>query len=150
MARTIKRKSQVPDDLILIARNYALNRAMRERAEKEEGKYKKELMTVLDDSGQVIEGGHKVIDLEEPIPLGKKVMIGMKRQRRAPQTLNQDRAEEFLKNKGLYEKCIYTVTVLNEDAILGLNFSNEITDVELKALYDESETFAFYPIYEDD
>ena len=147
MARMIARRKP-PEELMPLAVNYAQNRGLRERAEGEEKKYKDQLMAILTETGQEVEGGHKVIDLPESVPLGKKVMVGMKRQRRASQLMAEDRAEKYLKQKGLWEQCTTTITVINEDAILALNFSGEITDKDLKALYDEKETFAFYPMYE--
>lgn len=150
MARTIKRSSTLPDDLMPIAVNYAQNRGLRERAEAEEGKYKKRLMDILAEVGVPVEGGHQVLDLPAEVPMGKKVMVGIKRQRRAGQSLAQDRAEAYLKAKKLWDECTTTITVINEDAILAANFAGRITDVDLKALYDEKETFAFYPVYEGD
>lgn len=149
MVRSIKRR-EPPDTLMPLAVDYAKNRTLRELAEAQEGKLKIKLMTMLDDFGQPIEGGHKIIELPDAVPLGKKMMTGMKRQRRAGQSLAQDRAEKFLRDKGLWDKCTTVVTVINEDAILAANFAGEITDVDLKRLYDEKETFAFYPMYEGD
>ncbi len=149
MARSIKRR-ELPDQLMPIASDYAQNRTLREIAEGKETKLKGQLMQMLDDVGYPVEGGHKVIELPEPLPLGKKTMVGMKRQRRAGQSLSQDRAEAFLKSKKLWDQCTTTVTVINEDAILALNFSGQITDVDLKKLYDEKESFAFYPMFEGD
>lgn len=147
MTRRIKRN---PDkDLMPLVRNYASNRALRERAEKAEGEYKKELMEILAAQGEDQEGGHKIIPLPEPVPLGKRAMVGIQRQRRAPQSLSEERAEEYLRAKGLWEACTTQVTVLNEDAILALNFTGGIPDTELQALYDVRETFAFYPVYDD-
>lgn len=147
--RTIKRR-EPPNELMPMAVDYAQNRTLREWAEAKEKKLKDRLMVMLDEFGQSIEGGHKVIELPSAVALGSKKMTGMKRQRRAGQSLAQDRAEKFLRDNGLWEKCTTTITVINEDEILALNFIGEITDVDLKALYDEKEMFAFYPIYEGD
>jgi hypothetical protein len=147
MTRRIKRN---PDkDLMPLARNYASNRALRERAEKAEGEFKKELMEILAAQGEEQEGGHKIILLPEGVPLGRKTMVGIQRQRRAPTTLSEERAEEYLKSKKLWEACTTQITVLNEEAMLALNFTGRIPDTELQALYDVKETFAFYPVYED-
>ena len=71
-----------------------------------------------------------------PIP---KQVTGIKRQKRVSQSLNEDRTLALLKDKGLLDQCTEVVVVLNEDAILAANYSEDITDDELKALYDENE-----------
>lgn len=153
MARKISRfngQVEAPEEGVLmpLATHYALNRELRERAEKVEGDYKKQLMAILVEEGEDQEGGHKFMPLPESVPLGKKNMTGIKRMRRAGQSLNEDRTEEYLRAQGLYEACTTQVTVINEDAILALNFQGKVTDKDLKALYDEKESFAFYPVYE--
>ena len=146
-----------PGDFLHTLRDYLGNRSLRERSEYHEGKLKKELMVTLEHEGELQEGGHRVIELDEPEeffavkegnPIPKHV-TGIKRQRRGSQSLNEDRTMALLKEKGLLDQCTEVVIVLNEDAILAANYSEQITDDELAELYDESETFAFYLITED-
>jgi hypothetical protein len=106
--------------------------------------------TVLPAQGVTDERGHSWIMFEsEPIedPSGKGSIIGIKRERRAPKTLNSERAEQFLRRKGLWQQCTeeVTTTMINEDAILAAAFAKTITEDELQALYDVKETFAFLP-----
>jgi hypothetical protein len=147
MARVI-RKGPL-SDLIPTVRNYAHNRVFRERAASEEERYKKTLMELLANYGTESEEKHRTLTLPEPVEMGSKTIYAIKRQRRVGQSLNEDRATDFLKANGLYDECTVTYTVLNEDAILALNFSDKISDKDLKALYDEKETFAFIPITEE-
>ena len=41
-------------------------------------------------------------------------------------------------------ECTVTHTEIDEDAILAANFEGRITDEEMAALWDKSESFAFY------
>jgi hypothetical protein len=41
-----------------------------------------------------------------------------------------------------------TITEIDEDALLALNFSGELSDEEIRALYNIKETYAFVPIKE--
>jgi hypothetical protein len=124
------------------AKNYALNRSLREKAEAEEGRLKKDLLNILAEQ-EADEGGHTAKeDLEYPLQIGKKLVAGFKRQRRLSKRLNEDRATLFLDSKGLLQECQTTYTVLDEDRILAIAFQGKITDKELNELYDESETFA--------
>ena len=106
--------------------------------------------TVLPAEGATDDNGHSWIMFEEdPIedPSGKGNVVGIKRQRSAPKTLNLDRAEEFLRKKGLWDECTETVTqvLINEDAILARTFDKTITEDELQDLYDVKEVFSFIP-----
>jgi hypothetical protein len=106
--------------------------------------------TVLPAEGNTDEKGNSWIMFDgEPIedPAGKGDVIGIKRERRAPKTLNLERAEQFLRRKKLWDQCTETVTVtnINEDAILAAAFAKTITEDELASLYDTKETFAFIP-----
>ena len=114
-------------------------------------------MLHLEREGTLEGDGHRVIELDEPeeyfaVKNGKpipKTVTGIKRQRRVSQPLNEERTMAMLKEKGLLDQCTEVVVVLNEDAILAANYSEEISDEELAACYDENESFAFYLITED-
>ena len=144
-------------DLLFTLRDYLTNRSLRERSEFHEGKLKKELMQHLESEGVPEGEGHRVIELDAPeeyfaVKNGQpqpKQVTGIKRQRRVSNTLNEERTMALLKRKDLLDQCTEVVVVLNEDAILAANYGEQITDDELAALYDESETFAFYLITED-
>src|SRR5215831_16652302 len=74
--------------------------------------------TVLPQQGEADDHGHRWIMWENdplPDPAGKGEVIGIKRQRSAPKSLNVERAMEFLRRKGLLEQCTETVEMLNED-----------------------------------
>lgn len=150
--RTIPRKSTLSlDDTVT---EYLMNRSMRERSAYHEDSLKKKLMGELEAHGALAKGGHRTLDLAAPqdftsYKAGKpqpKTITGIERKRRESQTLNEERTLALLKEKGLLDQCTEVVVVINEDAVLAANFSGDLPDDELKALYDESETFAFYLI----
>jgi hypothetical protein len=144
-------------DLVHTLRDYLGNRSLRERSEYHEGKLKKELLSHLETEGALQEGGHRIIELDEPeeyfaVKEGKpipKLVNGIERKRRVSQSLNEDRTLAMLKEKGLLDQCTEVIVVLNEDAILAANYAGDIEDEELVELYDENESFAFYLITED-
>jgi len=149
--RTIRRRKTV--DVEPLVHHYIINRMARERAEKEEGRDKKELMTILERQGEKSEEGHRSLPLPEPHPYvtaagEEKSVIGIQRQRRVTQALDAEAAEKLLRKKGLWDDCTETIQVLNEDAILAANYEGKITDKELETLYGELENFAFYLEYE--
>src|SRR5262245_18831346 len=147
-------------DLELQVQDYLQNRSMRERAAFREDKSKAAFMKLLEALGELQEGGHRVLWLQEPLPYmeykgGKpkeRNIAGIRRMRSVSQTMNTDRTMVLLKRRRLLDSCTVTVTevVINEDAILAANFEGKISDEELKALYDESERFSFWLVDDKD
>lgn len=141
-------------DLEAQVHDYLNNRSMRERSEWEEGRIKKALMEFIAQVGELQEGGHRIVSLGSPTTFhsyknGKpqiKSITGIERKRRLSQSLNPDRTMALLEQRDLVDSCTVTETItsINEDAILAANYEGTITDEELKALYDDSESFAFY------
>jgi hypothetical protein len=154
-ARIVIRRT--PFDLVGALRDYLLNRSMSERSSSEERRGKGQLMEYIQIHGEEVEGGHREVYLDEPLPFTSykndkpvpKQVTGIKRQKRVSTTLDEARTMALLKEKGLLDECTEVVVVLNEDAVLAANYSGKITDDQLAALYNESESFAFYLITED-
>jgi hypothetical protein len=80
-------------------------------------------------------------------PRNDEPVLSVKRECRVGQSLDEEVAEEILKELGLYEQCTTTITVLDEDAMLSLNFSGEIPDEAVQKMYTERKTYAFKIIH---
>jgi hypothetical protein len=150
--RVIPRRT--PFDLGAAVDEYLHNRSLRERSEYHESKLKGDLMSYLETTGEIQEGGHRTLELDAPLefvsyakttgrPIPKTV-TGIERKRRASSTLNEDRTLALLKALDLLDECTEVIVVVDEDKILAANYEGRISDDDLKALYDESESFAFY------
>ena len=142
-----------PLDLARLALEYVKSRQAGERFNALVSEYKDILMTRLQTQGEVDDKGHRTLTLAKPVdytdPKGlRKLVVGFQRQRRESTFLNEDRTLALLARKGLVDRCTYQVTVVDEDAVLGANFDEKISDEELASLYDHNESFAFLPIYE--
>lgn len=148
--RTIPRRP--PFDLDKAVEEYLSHRSLRERSEFHEGDIKRGLMDYLEAEGEVQQGGHRTATLDQPqtyyqYKAGRPVqrtVTGIERKRRSSSALNEDRTMAMLKALDLLDSCTEVVLVINEDAILAANYEGKITDEQLKGLYDDSETFAFY------
>lgn len=158
--RKVRRTKEPALDLDAQVAEYLLNRSTRERAAYHEDAAKRRFMVILEDIGELQEGGHRILRLNDPVVFhsykaGKVKEInvtGIKRTYRTGQTtLNEDRTLAFLSKKKLLDACTTQVTVINEDAILAANFEGRISDEDLAALYDTADpTFAFYLIDSED
>lgn len=93
--------------------------------------------------------GSQFVLLPEPVedPKGRTITT-VKREKRVSQSLNEERANELLGSKGLLEQCITFVPVLDEDAVLALNYGEQLSDADLQSLYDEKVTWAFVQVEE--
>ena len=94
-------------------------------------------MTYVTKSGYKDDHGSLWLDLPEGAPIGH-----VKYERRVTKSLDDEAAEKFLKKKKLYDQCLTTLTVLDEQKLLALFYEDKITEDELDALYGESESFA--------
>ena len=156
--RNVRRKKETTEDLDALVADYLLNRSTRERSAFHEDQYKRRFMALLEETGTLQEGGHRVLRLNEPVVFhaykGGKAketeVTGIRRVRRASTSLNEERTMAFLAKKKLLDSCTATIQVINEDAILAANFEGTISDDDLAKLYDESETFAFYLVEGED
>lgn len=154
--RTIRRRS-IPQDFLRLLQEYLLNRSLREKSTLVEGMNKGILMDVLAEAGVLQEGGHRILMLDEPVThqhytqptkATEQKVTGIERKKRVKQSLNEDRTLALLEAKGLVEQCTTTIQVIEEDQVLAANYGGQISDKELKALYDEDESYAFYLITE--
>ena len=137
--------TDLPHNLVRTVQEYLKSRRLRETASEMESKYKKELMSMLESSGRVDDRGSSFLDIDGAIidPRNDEPILSVKRECRVGQALDEDVAEEVLKSLGLYEKCLTTITVLDEDAILSLNFSGELPDEAVQQMYTERKSYAF-------
>lgn len=126
-----------------MVRSYAQFRSLREKGQMEEDKLKKNILGYLAERGQETPEGHRFLSSER-VKIGKKYIIGFKRQRRVSLVLDQEKAAAWLEAQGLLGQCqvTETVTYFNEDALIGLNFSEVIPDDVFKGFYVEKENFA--------
>ena len=107
---------------------------------------------MLESSGRVDDRGSSFLDIDGAVvdPRNDEPILSIKRECRVGQALDEEVAEEVLKSLGLYEKCLTTITVLDEDAILALNFSGDLSDEELQSIYTTSEPTFALRIYRED
>jgi hypothetical protein len=104
---------------------------------------RQELLAILEESGTRDEAGHYWINWPDDPVEGR--IKGIKAERRVSRTLDIEAAEEYLTARKLYNQCTQTIVALDEDKILGLNFTGKISDADLESLYVVSETYAFVP-----
>ena len=134
-----------------LTREYAQFRTLREKSEDREAALKKDILGHLSTRGEADPAGHRTIATER-LRVGKKTIVGLRRQRRTSQVLDVAAATAWLKQNGLLDKCMVTETHthFSEDNLIGLNFAGTIPDHVFKGFYSEKESFALTLVEADD
>jgi hypothetical protein len=96
---------------------------------------KKRLNEAVQEAGEVDGRGHITLELDEDIKVTN--------QRRESRSLNEDFAVSLLKERGIYNECIKTVEVLQEDAIMAAVYKGQITEAEVDDMFPTKVTYAF-------
>lgn len=128
-----------PDQLGALVTQYLSAKRMADDVSTKAESIKKELKAYVESNGVADSDQHRWIDLPEEVE-GK---ARLKLERRVAQSLDEDAAEELLKEKGILKKCQTKIVVLDEEKILNAYHDGELTEDELDAIYKVRETFAF-------
>lgn len=82
--------------------------------------------------------GHIVVELNDEVSGVKNVM----QQKKVSKNLDMDVAEELLKSKGLYTKCVELVPQLNEDEIMNAYWEELITEEDIDTMFPSKVVWA--------
>jgi len=99
---------------------------------------KKNIREGVADLGVESDKGHLVVELNDEVSGVREVM----QQRKVSKSLDIEVAEEILKAKGLHERCIEMVPVLNEDEIMSAYWENLITEEDIDKMFPAKITWA--------
>jgi len=99
---------------------------------------KKDLSSFVDDNGLEDDKGHKWFDMPE-----YQGYVGMQRQRRVSQKLDEEAAHELLREKGLTARCFELRPVLNEEAVMECLTEGLLTEDDVDSMYPQTITSAF-------
>jgi hypothetical protein len=129
------------------ASQYLVLKEQRETIQKKEEEIKADLKASIEEFGYDDADGHQYLDL--PSPIGK--ITGLKRERRATQSLNEDKAEGFVKAKGLWLPeenggVVEVIEVINQDLLLRAHYDGKLTEKELDSLFTTKVTFALVTV----
>ena len=99
---------------------------------------KKNLKTAIESFGEENDRGHLVVDLGNDVPGYSRAM----NQKRVSQTLDMEVAEALLKERGIYDECTTTVTVLDEGKVMSALYKNQLTEEDIDAMFAYKVTWA--------
>lgn len=117
-------------------------KARYDAAKKEMDGYRSALLQALNDLGEEDENGHAYLDLPEQV--GK--WVGLQRQRRVTDTLDEETAFQILKDRGLEDRCIKMVPQIDPDAIYACLYEDLLTEGEIYAMFPIKVTYALVAV----
>lgn len=99
---------------------------------------KEQLLTAVDQE-EFDEKGHKKLILEDDI----KGQVTLTKQRRVSKSLDMSIAEDILTAKGIKDKCLKMVPVLDESAIMAAFYEGLLTEDDIDTMFPAKVTYAF-------
>jgi hypothetical protein len=92
---------------------------------------KKQLKEGIANLGIENDRGHIVVEIDDEVSGVKSIM----QQKKISKSLDIEVAEEILKDKGIHERCIQLVPVLNEDEIMAAYYEGLITEEDIDTMF---------------
>ena len=99
---------------------------------------KEQLIAAVDDE-ESDDRGHKKLIVEDRL----KGEVTLTKQRRVSKSLDMNVAEDLLTAKGIKDKCLKMVPVLDESAIMSSFYEGLLTEEDIDAMFPAKVTYAF-------
>jgi hypothetical protein len=95
---------------------------------------KARLKADVQELGKTTENGHVVLELDD---------VKLTNQRKVSNPLDMDIAEDLLKERNIYEKCVKMVPVLQENEILACVYTGELSESDIDKMFPKKISYAF-------
>ena len=99
---------------------------------------KNKLREGLKEIGEADDRGHVVVEVNDDLTGIKQVI----HQRKVSKSLDMEVAEEVLKEKGLHDRCVMMVPVLDEEAIMAAYYEGLVTEEDIDKMFPAKVTWA--------
>lgn len=95
---------------------------------------KKRLTSDVEEFGEENDRGHIVLDVDG---------VTLTKQRKVSKNLDMDIAEQMLKKRGIYERCVKMEPVLQENEILACVYTGDLTEEDIDVMFPSKVSYAF-------
>jgi hypothetical protein len=95
---------------------------------------KKRLTADVEAYGEENDRGHIVLDVENAV---------LTKQRKVTKNLDMDVAEQMLKKRGIYDRCVKMEPVLQENEILACVYTGELSEEDIDIMFPAKVSYAF-------
>jgi Mg/Co/Ni transporter MgtE len=126
------------DDLASQAKEYAHTKKQIELLEKRQKELREKLFSHIDEGGEQDDKGNLVLELPEDV----EGFVAVTKQRRVTRKIDEDVAFDIIEEKGLRDKLIKIVEVVDEDALMAALYNDELTEEEIDEMYPQTVVWA--------
>jgi len=99
---------------------------------------RKRILASVEELGETNEKGSIVLPISDDVSNTANVV----KQRRVSKVFDEDKANNLLAEKGLFESCTKTVVVLDQDAVMAAYYDGKLTDEDIETMFPEKVTWA--------
>ncbi len=140
MARISKQNQRTvdKDDALSQAQQYAFYKKQVEYFQEQMKSLRENLFEEIEKNGEVDSKGNIVFELPKEI----EGFVSMTKQRRVSRKIDEDIAFDLIDEKGLRDKLIKTVEIIDEDALMAALYSDELTEEEIDEMYPQTVVWA--------
>ncbi len=139
MARVSKVEPRMEqDDLIAQAKEYSYGKKQIEQLEKRQKELRENLFTHIEERGETDDKGNIILELPDEVD----DVFSVTKQRRVTRKIDEDIAFDIIDEKGLREKLVKIVEIIDEDALMAALYSDELTEEEIDEMYPQSVVWA--------
>lgn len=140
MAKVSKAKPRMTkeDDLAAQAREYVIAKKQIESLEKRQKELREKLFAHIEENGEQDDKGNLILELPDDVD----DFVAITKQRRVTRKIDEDVAFDIIDQKGLREKLVKIVEVVDEDALMAALYNDELTEEEIDEMYPQSVVWA--------
>ena len=139
MARVSEQEQRMEqDELIAQAKEYAYGKKQIEIIEKRQKELREQLFVYIEERGETDDKGNIILEL----PNDLEDVVAITKQRRVTRKIDEDVAFDIIDEKGLRDKLIKIVEIIDEDALMAALYSDELTEEEIDEMYPQSVVWA--------
>jgi len=140
MARIAKQADRTvdKDDVLSQAQQYAFFKKQVEYFQEQMKSLREDLFTHIEENGETDDKGNVIFELPQEI----EGFTSITKQRRVTRKIDEDIAFDLIDEKGLRDKVIKTVEVIDEDALMAALYSDELTEEEIDEMYPQTVVWA--------
>jgi len=102
------------------------------------GTLRKRILAAVEEIGETNEKGSLVLPINDHVSNTANVI----KQRRVSKAFDEDKADNLLKEKGLFDSVTKTITVLDQDAVMAAYYDGKLTDEDIESMFPEKVSWA--------
>ncbi len=99
---------------------------------------RKRIIDSIDQLGEENDKGSIVLPINDDIT-GTSNLV---KQRRVSKSFDEEKANDLLKSKGLFESCTKTIVTLDQDAVMAAYWEGKLSDEDIDLMFPEKITWA--------